>query len=80
MIVAGINEPIQVNPNQLMVARQSIQGWVAADPNARKNTIDFSILTDVHPMIETFKLEEIDLAYEKMMTAKVRFRAVITMD
>jgi len=30
-------------------------------------------------MIETFPLEQIDLAYEKMMNAKVHFRAVLTM-
>lgn len=80
VIVAGINEPIQIPATQLLVGRQSIQGWVANDPNARKNTIDFSLLTNVHPMIETFPLEQIDLAYEKMINAKVHFRAVLTME
>lgn len=80
VIVAGIDEPIQVSATQLLVGRQSIQGWLATDPNARKDTIDFSLLTNVHPMIETFSLEQIDLAYEKMMNAKVHFRAVLTME
>jgi propanol-preferring alcohol dehydrogenase len=79
VIVAGINEPIQISATQLLVGRKSIQGWLATDPNARKNTIDFSLLTNVRPMIETFPLEQIDLAYESMLNAKVRFRAVLTM-
>ncbi|NSB13433.1 hypothetical protein [Clostridium beijerinckii] len=45
---------------------------------ARKDTINFSILTNVHSMVETFPLEQINSAYEKMMTAKVHFRAVLT--
>lgn len=63
-----------------MVGRQSIQGWLATDANARKDTINFSILTNVHSIVETFPLEQINSAYEKMMTAKVHFRAVLTME
>lgn len=55
------------------------KGWVASGPNARKDTINFSLLTEVYPMIETFPLEQVSVAYEKMMNAKVRFRAVLTM-
>ncbi|QUN34098.1 zinc-binding dehydrogenase [Clostridium beijerinckii] len=80
IIVAGINDPIQIFPNQLLVGRQSIQGWLATDANARKDTINFSILTNVHSIVETFPLEQINSAYEKMMTAKVHFRAVLTME
>lgn len=80
MIVAGIEEPIQISATQLVVGRQTIQGWIATDPNARKDTINFSLLTNVHSMVETFGLEEVDLAYEKMMNAKVHFRAVLTME
>ncbi|NRT91920.1 zinc-binding dehydrogenase [Clostridium beijerinckii] len=80
IIVAGINDPIEISPNQLLVGRQSIQGWLATDANARKDTINFSILTNVHSMVETFPLEQINSAYEKMMTAKVHFRAVLTME
>ncbi|AJH00898.1 alcohol dehydrogenase [Clostridium beijerinckii] len=80
IIVAGISDPIEISPNQLLVGRQSIQGWLATDANARKDTINFSILTNVHSMVETFPLEQINSAYEKMMTAKVHFRAVLTME
>jgi len=79
VIVAGIDGPIQVFAGPLLMGRRSIQGWIAAGPNAHKDTIDFSLLTNVRPIIETFSLEQIALAYERMMNAKVRFKAVLTM-
>ncbi|WP_407306513.1 zinc-binding dehydrogenase [Desulfosporosinus sp. SB140] len=80
VIVAGVEGPIQVFGGQLLHGRRSIQGWVASGPDARKDTIDFSLLTEVHSMIETFPLEQASVAYEKMMNTKVRFRAVLTME
>jgi len=79
VIVAGIEGPIQLFGGQLLNGRRSVQGWVASGSDARKDTINFSLLTEVHPMIETFPLEQVEVAYEKMMNAKVRFRAVLTM-
>jgi len=79
IIVAGIDEPIQIFSGPLLAGRRSIQGWVPPfGPKAKKETMDFSLLTNVRPMIETFPLEQITLAYEKMMNAKVHFRAVLT--
>ncbi|MDR3542055.1 MAG: alcohol dehydrogenase catalytic domain-containing protein [Desulfosporosinus sp.] len=81
MIIAGVEEPIQIFAGQLIAGRRSVQGWrptIGSDAGAaRKDTMDFSLLTDVHPMIETFPLEQIDLAYEKMLNSKIRFRAVL---
>jgi alcohol dehydrogenase, propanol-preferring len=81
MIVAGVDEPIPVLAGQLLAGRRSVQGWIPmhSGPNAKKDAIDFSLLANVRPMIETFPLEQVDLAYEKMLNAKVRFRAVLTM-
>jgi len=81
MIVAGVDEPISVVTGQLLAGRRSMQGWIPiySGPNAKKDTIDFSLLTNVRPLIETFPLEQIDFAFEKMLNAKVRFRAVLTM-
>lgn len=80
IIVAGIDGPIQVFAGPLLGGRRSIQGWIPPfGPQAKKDTIDFSLLTKVRPLIETFPLDQIALAYEKMMNAKVHFRAVLTM-
>jgi D-arabinose 1-dehydrogenase-like Zn-dependent alcohol dehydrogenase len=41
--------------------------------------LNFSVISGALPMIEVFPLEQAGLAYEKMMTAKVHFRAVLRM-
>lgn len=82
VVIAGSEEPLQIYSGQLIGGRRSIQGWRpgAIGRNVRKDTIDFSLLTGVHPMFETFPLEQINQAYEKMLNSKVRFRSVLTMD
>lgn len=78
IIVAGVEGPIEVYAHQLLIGRRSIQGWVAVGhEEAKEDTLKFSLLTNIRPIIETFPLEEVGLAYEKMMAAKVRFRAVL---
>jgi D-arabinose 1-dehydrogenase-like Zn-dependent alcohol dehydrogenase len=44
-----------------------------------EDTLKFSVLSGVRPVIETFPLEKAADAYERMMSGKARFRAVITM-
>lgn len=78
LLVAGVNAPIQVFGGQLLHGRRSIQGWVAGTPNARQDTVRFSLLTDIRARVETFPLASAQTAYDRMMGAAVRFRAVLT--
>lgn len=80
IIVAWLSEPIQIIPGVLLGGRRSIRGWTARPArDATEDAIRFSVLTGVRPVIEVFPLEEADMAYEKMMTAKVHFRSVLKM-
>jgi len=74
IIVTFVNEPMQISPVQLMRGVRSVSGWIGG--NAAE-TINFSILTHVVPMVEVYPLEQASLAYESMMKAKVHFRAVL---
>ena len=77
IIVAGVNEPMQVFPGQLFRGDRSIKGWHGRRPG---DALDFSVRFNVMPMIETFPLAQAAEAFDKMMTAKVHFRCVLTMD
>jgi D-arabinose 1-dehydrogenase-like Zn-dependent alcohol dehydrogenase len=44
-----------------------------------EDTMEFSALTGVRPMIEKYPLEKAAEAYEQMISGKVRFRVVLTM-
>jgi D-arabinose 1-dehydrogenase-like Zn-dependent alcohol dehydrogenase len=41
--------------------------------------LDFSVMTNIRPMIETFPLARAAEAYDRMMSGKARFRVVLTM-
>jgi propanol-preferring alcohol dehydrogenase len=74
IIVTYINEMMQLSPGNLLRGGLSIGGWVGGDP---EDALRFSVLTGVRPMVEVFPLEQAALAYERMMSAKVHFRAVL---
>ncbi|HYA61146.1 MAG TPA: alcohol dehydrogenase [Candidatus Acidoferrum sp.] len=80
IIVAAQGEPIHVFPGQLLGERRSIRGWTARPAkNISEEVLNFSVISGALPMIEVFTLEQAALAYEKMMAAKVHFRAVLKM-
>jgi D-arabinose 1-dehydrogenase-like Zn-dependent alcohol dehydrogenase len=80
LIVIGVSlDPIEVTPVQLIVGSKRIQGYASGAPADTDDTLRFSELTGVRPMVETFSLENASQAYERMMSGTVRFRAVLTM-
>lgn len=76
VIVAAGREPLQVPTGLLIGSGRSIVGSGAGEPG---DALRFSMLTKVMPMVEVFPLEQAAQAYEKMISAKVHFRAVLKM-
>ena len=75
IIVAGLTEPLSFYPGQLFRGGRSIKGWHGQRP---ADAVEFSMRFSIMPMIETFPLERAAEAFEKMMSATVRFRSVLT--
>jgi D-arabinose 1-dehydrogenase-like Zn-dependent alcohol dehydrogenase len=79
LIVIGASmQPIEVLPLALIGARRSISGWPSGTASDSEDTMDFSVLSDIRPLIETYPLERAAEAYERMMSGKARFRVVLT--
>ena len=74
IVITFVNEPMQISPVQLMRAVRSVSGWVGGNA---ADTLKFSVLTHVVPMVEVFLLEQAAVAFDRMMTAKVHFRSVL---
>src|ERR1700688_4971929 len=53
MVVGASMDPIEVTPVQLIFGNHVIQGWAAGTPADSEDTLRFSELTGVLPMIET---------------------------
>jgi D-arabinose 1-dehydrogenase-like Zn-dependent alcohol dehydrogenase len=79
MIVGASFDPIGVNPIQLIQGSKRLQGWASGTAMDSEDTMQFSALTGVRPMIEKFPLEKATEAYAQMKSGRVRFRAVLTM-
>jgi D-arabinose 1-dehydrogenase-like Zn-dependent alcohol dehydrogenase len=80
LIVVGADaEPIQVSPLQLIGASRSIVGHAAGASIDSQDTLAFSVLSGVRPMIETMPLARAPEAYARMMRGDARFRMVLTM-
>ena len=78
LVMAGVpNEPLSVNPLSLFSGERSVAGWYSGTARDSQDTLEFSALTGVHPMIETFPLEQAADAYARMMQGKARFRIVL---
>jgi D-arabinose 1-dehydrogenase-like Zn-dependent alcohol dehydrogenase len=80
LIVGAGLEPLTVTPLQLIMPRREIQGWPSGSAIDSEDTMQFSALTGVRPMIERYPLEKAAEAYDQMMSGRARFRAVLTME
>ena len=78
VIVGASPEPLTITPLQLIGARRSIQGWPSGTAKDSEDTMQFSALTGVRPMIERYPLEKAADAYQQMISGKARFRVVLT--
>jgi D-arabinose 1-dehydrogenase-like Zn-dependent alcohol dehydrogenase len=77
--VGASPEPLSISPLQLIAGRRSVQGWASGTAKDSEDTMQFSALTGVRPMIERYPLAKAAEAYEQMMNGKARFRVVLTM-
>ena len=77
MVLGAGAEPIEVSPLLLIGGRRSIAGWPSGTAPDSEDTLKFSVMSSVRPMIETFPLAKAAAAYQRMMSGKARFRVVL---
>ena len=80
LLVIGAAASMQASPLLLLAGRRSIKGWYSGTSIDAQDTLAFSARTGVRSMNETFPLERVAEAYDRMMSGKARFRVVLTME
>jgi len=78
LVPAAPAEPLLINVFSLIMRRSSVAGWYSGTAKDSQDTLEFSALSGVHPMIEKYPLDRVAEAYEQMHSGKVRFRVVLT--
>lgn len=78
VIAVGVpGEPVEVDVQHLVGTRGGVSGWSSGHARDSQDTLEFSDLRGITPEIETFPLEEVSTAYERMIENEARFRVVL---
>jgi propanol-preferring alcohol dehydrogenase len=78
LIVVGVpQDQMQLSAFPLVFGGRSIYGSLTGTPIDNEDTLAFSVLQNIRPMIETVPLEQAADAYARMMQGKARFRMVL---
>ena len=81
LLVVGIApDPLEVNTGSLIFGMRSIAGQTTGSVQDEQETVEFSALENIEPMIEVMPLSSAREAYNRMMAAKARFRIVLVTD
>ena len=77
VVLGAVLNPLKVNALPMLGGRQSLQGWPSGAAIDSEDTLKFSAMMGVRPLIERYPLERAAEAYERMMSGKARFRVVL---
>jgi D-arabinose 1-dehydrogenase-like Zn-dependent alcohol dehydrogenase len=80
VIVVGVApDPMPISTVPLVFGARSVLGSLTGSAIEMQDTLDFSVLSNVRPLIEVVPLEQAPEAYARMMSGKARFRMVLSM-
>lgn len=80
LVLLGVTkEPLRVPAGAMVRGERSIVGSITGTPYDTERALDFSVLVDVRPLVETLPLERANEAYRRMKSGAARFRVVLTM-
>ena len=80
LMVLGAAQSLEVSPLFLIFGSRSVAGWYSGTSIDSQDTLSFSVLSGVRSMNEVYPLEQVNEAYERMMSGRARFRVVLTTD
>ncbi|MGP0067538.1 MAG: alcohol dehydrogenase [Isosphaeraceae bacterium] len=78
LLIVGAADSLQVSPLLLLMGNRSVKGWYSGTSIDSQDTLAFSVRTGVRSMNETYPLDRVSEAYDRMMSGNARFRVVLT--
>ncbi|KAL4867603.1 hypothetical protein BDV12DRAFT_209746 [Aspergillus spectabilis] len=80
LLVLSFPSEFTLNPADLLKYGLSVQFWPSGHPSDAEEAIRFAENNNIKSVIEKFPLSQAQQAFDSILSGKVRFRAVITMD
>lgn len=78
LMIVGAVPSLEVPALQLLLKSQQVKGWYSGTSLDSQETLAFSVLSGVRSMNESFPLDRVNEAYERMQNGKARFRVVLS--
>ncbi|MFE2611548.1 alcohol dehydrogenase [Streptomyces mirabilis] len=79
LVVIGVSpDAMGISPVQLIRAGRIVRGHPSGTAQDVQDTMAFSALHGIRPMVETVPLDQASEAYQKMLSGAARFRMVLT--
>lgn len=79
LMIVGAVPSLEVPALQLLLNSQQVKGWYSGTSLDSQETLGFSVLSGVRSMNESYPLEKVNEAYDRMVKGTARFRVVLTM-
>jgi alcohol dehydrogenase len=79
MVLGAPPTPLNISAFGLIGKCSSVRGWYSGTSIDSQDALAFSLRNGVKSMNETYPLEKVNEAYDRMMSGKARFRVVLTM-
>jgi D-arabinose 1-dehydrogenase-like Zn-dependent alcohol dehydrogenase len=79
LMIVGAIPSLEIPALQMLLKSQQVKGWYSGTSLDSQETLAFSVQSGVRSMNESYPLEQVNEAYERMEKGKARFRAVLTM-
>jgi len=78
LVLAGISpDPITFFSLQILMRRITIRAWPSGDSRDTQDTLNFSAMSGVKSMNEVFSFDNIQAAWDRMVSTKAQFRVVV---
>lgn len=77
-VLLGVTDkPVKVDTIPMILQRKSVHGWPSGTAIESEDTLKFSEMMGVLPMIEKYPLDKAADAYARMMSGNAKFRVVL---
>ena len=78
VVVVGVpGEEVSVDAQSLVGVRGGVDAWASGNARDSQDTLEFSDLREITPEIETYDLDDVSEAYDRMIDNEARFRVVL---
>ncbi|MER6122142.1 alcohol dehydrogenase [Streptomyces sp. NPDC001795] len=78
VVIGAAPDPLGISPVQLIMRGRTVRGHASGTAQDVQDTMEFSALQGIRPMVEIVPLDRAAEAYQKMLSGAARFRMVLT--